>query len=203
MNSVRAGHCLMVSLWMLRYHTIQCGYSIRFPACQSWCSDPPGWDLDFWRATSCPVWNRLHVSSRQWLSWRSLPLWAGWPPRLGHGPRYVLDAREVVLSGSATGGGAKNSISAVGTTPVHHLQCKESHSVPKSPTLQGYSPIKWTVATPLQLSQAPICKALPLQPRWKSVQDPSHLPPVLLAYQHPKPTSSQGTRWPKPGVPDT
>jgi len=42
---------------------------------------------------------------------------------------------------------------------------------------------------------------LPL--RWKSDQDQFRLPPVLLAYQHPEPTSSQWTIWPKPGDPDT
>jgi len=84
-----------------------------------------------------------------------------------------------------------------------HQQCQESHCVPKSPTVQGYSPIKWTVATPLQLSQWTICKALAQQPRWKSFQDPFHPPLVLLAYQNPKPTSSRCTRWPKPGAPET
>jgi len=73
----------------------------------------------------------------------------------------------------------------------------------KSPTLQWHSPIKCTVATPLQLSQSPICKSLPLQPRGKSFQDPFHLPPVLLAYQHPKLIYSRWTRWPKPGAPET
>jgi hypothetical protein len=31
-NSVRVGHRLMVSLWMLTYHTTQGRYSISFPA---------------------------------------------------------------------------------------------------------------------------------------------------------------------------
>jgi len=84
-----------------------------------------------------------------------------------------------------------------------HRQCWESRCVPKSPTLPGYSPIKWTVATPLQLSQSPISKALPLQQMWKSCQYPFHPPPVLLAYQHPKPTSSHWTIWPQLGAPET
>ena len=75
------------------------------------------------------------------------------------------------------------------------------HCVPKSPTLQRYSPMKWTVATPLQLSQSPNCKALLLQLRWRSCQDPFHLPSVLLAYHNPKPISSRWTIMPKPGVP--
>jgi len=111
--------------------------------------------------------------------------------------------REVVLSVSPTAGGAQNLISGADTTPSLHRQCWESYCAPKSLTLQGYSLIKWTVATPLQLSQSPICKALPLQLRWKSCQDPFHPPPVLLEYQHPKPISSRWTIWPKPGAPET
>ena len=52
MNSVRVGHCLMVSFWMLRYHTTQGGYSIGFMARQDWCLDPRGWDWHCPRAIS-------------------------------------------------------------------------------------------------------------------------------------------------------
>jgi len=54
-HSVTVGHCSMVSLWMLRYHTTQGGYSIGFPAHQDWCWDPRVWDSHFWRATSWRV----------------------------------------------------------------------------------------------------------------------------------------------------
>ena len=175
----------------------QGGYSISFLAHQYWCSDLRGWDLHIRRAISWQVWNRFRVSSRRYRFWRCQPLWALLPPELVQGLRSVLDARGVVLTGSPTSGGAQNSISGADTTPVLHRQCRESRCAPKSPTLQGYSPIQWTVATPLRLSQSTICKALLLQPRWKSFQNPFHPPPVLLAYQHPKPISLQWTRWPK------
>ena len=70
-------------------------------------------------------------------------------------------------------------------------KCQESHFVAKSPTIQWYSPIKWTVATPLQHSQSPVCRSLLLPSRWMSVQDPFHVQSVLVAYQYPNPTSSQ------------
>jgi len=192
----------MVSLWMLRYYTTQGGYSIGFPANHYWGSNPRGWDLHFWRASS-PVWNRFKALSHRWHSWRSLPLGAFLPPRLLHGLISVLHAREVVLSVSPTGSGVQNLISGAGTTSVSHLQCRERHWAPKSPTLQRYSPMRWTVATALKPSQSPICKALPLQWRWKYFQESFYLRTVLLEYQHPKPISSQWTRKPKPGAPET
>ena len=67
--------------------------------------------------------------------------------------RSVLDAHGVVLTGSTTGGGAQNSVSGEDSTPVLDQQCRDSRCAPKSPTLRWYSPMKWTVATPLQLSQ--------------------------------------------------
>jgi len=85
-NSVRAGHCLMVSPYMLGCHTTQGGYSIGFRARQCWCSDPRGWDSHFWPATSWPVWNRFNVASRRWQSWRSLQLLVLWLPRVFHWP---------------------------------------------------------------------------------------------------------------------
>jgi len=203
MHRRRVGRYVMVSLWMSRYHMTQGGYSIGFLARQYCWSDPCGWDLHFRCAIRWRVWNRFHVSSRRWHFWRSQPLWALLPPEYVQRPRSVLDPRGVRLTGSPTDGGAQNSISGADTTTAVHRHCLESCCAPISPTLQGYSPMKWTVATPLRLSKSPICKALPLQPRWKSYQDPFHPPPVLLAYQHPKPISSRWTRWPKPGAPRT
>jgi len=201
MNSRRVGRYLMVSLWMLRYHMKHGGYSISFTACQYWCSDPHGWDSHFRRAIRWRVWNPFHVSCCWWHFWRSLPLRALLTPGLVQGLRLVLDACRVVLTGSPTGSGVQNSNSGADTTLILHQQCRESRCAPKSPTLQRYSPIKWTVAIPLQLSQSPISKALPLQPRWKSFRDPFYPPPVLLAYQHPKPISLRSTRCPIPGAP--
>jgi len=76
-------------------------------------------------------------------------------------------------------------------------------SVPDLPTLQGYFPTKSTMVTPCHHSQSAVCISLPLPLRWKSRQDPFHLPPALLAYQNPKPTSSRWTIWPKPGAPES
>ena len=194
---------LMVSLWVLRYHTTPGAYCIGFPTHQYQYWDSHWWDSHFRSGTSWPVWIRFDVSSRRWQSWWSLPLRALKPPRLVQGLIQVLDTCEVVLSVSPTCVGSHNSISGVDTTPVLNRQCWERRCVPKSPTLEGYSPIKWTVATPLQLSQSPNCKSLQQQPRWKSFQAPFYPPPVLLAYEHPKPTSSRWTIWPKPGEPDT
>jgi len=96
-----------------------------------------------------------------------------------------------------------NYVSAVDTIPVLHRLSRETHSVPYSPSLQGNFPNKLSGVTPLQLSQAAVCKSLLLPPWWKSFQIPFHPPPVLLSYQHPKPTSSRWTRLPKPGAPAT
>jgi len=186
----------MVSLSMLTYHMTQSGYSSSFPALQYWCSDTRWWDSHFRRPISWRVWNWFHVLSDRWHFWRSQLLQAVLPPGLVEWLTSVLDAHGVVLTGSQTGGWAPNSISGVDTTLVLHRHCRECCWVPKSPTLQGYSPITWTVATLLQPAQWPICKALPLQPRWKSVQDKFHPPPVLLACQHPNPSSHDETDGP-------
>jgi len=90
-NSVRAGHCLMVLLWRLWYHTTQGGYSISFAACQCWCSDTGGWDSHFRRAMIWRVCNLFHLSSRWWQSWTSLPFRAVRQQRLVHGSIWVLD----------------------------------------------------------------------------------------------------------------
>jgi len=191
---MRASQWMMASLWILWYHTTQDGYSIGIPACQYCCSDSCGWDSNCRCATNWPVWNWFQISSCRWHSWRSLPLRALWPSRLVFRPPEVLDAHEVGLSVSWTGIGVQNSITGVETIPVVPLQCQESYCAPNSPTLHGYSPTKFTVAALLQLSQSPICTVLPLQPWWKSFQDPFHPPAVLLAYQHLKPISSHWTR---------
>ena len=201
MHSRRVGHCLMELLQMLRYHPTQGGYSISFLALQYWCCGHWGWDSRLGHARSCQVWNRFHVSSCQWYFWRSHPLWVLLPPGLVQGMRSVLDGRGVVLTGSPTGGGVQNLFSGADTTPVLHWQCRESHCAPQSLSVQWYFPINCTVATPLQLSQWTICKAWPQQPRWKFVQDPFHPSPVFVSYQHPKPTPSCWTRWPKPDAP--
>ena len=107
------------------------------------------------------------------------------------------------MTGSPTDGGAQNSITDVDTTPILYQQCQVSWWGPKSPTLEGYSLIKWTVATPLQLAHSPVCKALSEQPWWKSFQHAFHLSPVLLADTHPKQISWRWIRWPKPREPKT
>jgi len=143
------------------------------------------------------------MSSRQWRYSRSLQLRALSPPGLVQGRMLGLDAPAVEYSESPWGGGVLNYVSVVDTIPVLHWLSLESCSVPYSPTRDGYSPTKSTAVTPLQLSQSAVCKSLPLPPRWKSLQDPFHPPPVLLADQHPKHTSSRRTRLPIPGVPET
>jgi len=100
-------------------------------------------------------------------------------------------------------GWAQNSLSGVNTTPGLHRQCPRSRCMPKSHTRHWYSPIKWMVATRIQLSQSPICKSLPLQPSWKSFQALFNPPPVLLAYQNPKPTTSRWMIWPQRRAPET
>jgi len=193
----------MCLLWMWRYHMKHGGYYIGFLARQLWCSDPLSWDSYFRCAISQYVWNRFHVSSCRWHISRSPPLRVLVPPGLVHGLRSVLDACGVALTGSPTGGGAQNSISGADTTLILHQQFRERRCAPQSPTLQGNSCIKWTVATLLQLSQSPICNALPLRLRWKSFQDPFYPPPGILEYQHPTPISSPWTRSHKPGAPHT
>ena len=143
------------------------------------------------------------MSSCRWHSWKSLQLRALSLPGLVQGRMLVQDAPAVEFSGSPRAGGGLNYVSTVDTIPVLHWLSQDSRSVPYSPTLQGYSPTKSTVVTPLQLSQLAVCKSLLLPPRWMSFHVPFHPPPVLLAYQHPEPTSSRSTRSPKPGAPDT
>jgi len=142
------------------------------------------------------------MSSRRWHSWTSLQLRSLSPPELVHGRMLVLDAPAVECSGSPWGTRAPNYVSAVDTNPVLHRLPQESRSVWYSPTRQGYSPSQSTTVTPLELSQSAVCKSLLLPPRWKSFQVPFHPPPVILAYQHPKPTSSRWARSPKPGAPE-
>jgi len=124
------------------------------------------------------------------------------PPGLIQGQMLPLDAPEVEVSGSLWGGRALNYVSAVNTISVLYRLSRESRFVPYSPTMHWYSHTKLTAVTPLQLSQSAVCKSLLLPPRWKSFQVPFHQPPVLLAFQRPKPTSSRWTRWPKPGAPE-
>jgi len=89
------------------------------------------------------------------------------------------------------------------TISVLHWYPLKSCLVLCSPTVQWYSPTQSTVVTPSQLSQSVVCISMLLPLRWKSFQDPIHPPPILLAYQHLKPSSSQWTVWPKPGAPET
>jgi len=116
---------------------------------------------------------------------------------------YALDALPVELSVSLKGGGAQKSVSTTDTTLVLHRLPRESHFVPYSPTRKGCSPWKSAAVTPIHLSYSVDYISLLLPPTWNSCQDRFHPPPVLLAYQNPKPTSSQWTRWPKPGAPET
>jgi len=143
------------------------------------------------------------MSSCRWHSWTCLQLQALSPPGLVQGWMLALDTPVVEFSGSTWGNGALNSVSAADAIPVLHRLSWESHSVPYSPTCQGYSLTQPTAVTPLQLSQLAICKSLLLPPRWNSFQVPFHPPLVLLAYQHPKPTSSRWTRSSGPGVLET
>jgi len=82
MMSVTVGHYLMVSLWMLRYHMTQGGYSIGFLAYWSWCCDLTGWDQHFLLSIRLEIWNWPHLLSCQWHSWIRLPLWVSCPPQL-------------------------------------------------------------------------------------------------------------------------
>jgi len=75
-NSMRVGHCLMVSLLMLRYHTTNDRYCIGCLARAYWCTDPCGWDSHYLCVSSQWVWNRYHMSSHRWISWKSLQLQA-------------------------------------------------------------------------------------------------------------------------------
>jgi hypothetical protein len=116
---------------------------------------------------------------------------------------HMLNPSAVELSVSWRDSGAQNSVSAMNTTPLLQQLSQQSHCVPHSPSRQGYSPTKWTMALPLHLSQSAVYISLLLPLRGKSGQDPFHPPPVLLAYQNPKPTFLQGSIWPKPGAPKT
>jgi len=141
-------HCLMVSLQMLWYDMKQGGYFICFPAHQYSCSDPHRGESHFPSSTCLLGWSWFQRSSDRWLSWMSVPLRALWPLRLVQGLMSVLEAPKVELCGSLKGSEAQNSVSAMDTTPILHQYSWDSHSVPYSPTLQGYSPTKLTAATP-------------------------------------------------------
>jgi len=93
----------------------------------------------------------LQMSSHQWHSWTSLQLRALSPPGLVEWWISALDAPAVEVFGSVWGGGALNYVSAVDTIPVLHQLSRESHSIPYSPCLRGYSPTKSTAVTPWQL----------------------------------------------------
>jgi len=80
MNSIRVGHCFMVSLWMSRYHMTQNAYSMSLPPSQYCCSDAHWWDLYILDPTSSQAWNLSDRSTRQRNSWLSLPLRALWHP---------------------------------------------------------------------------------------------------------------------------
>jgi len=143
------------------------------------------------------------MSSHRWHYWTSVQLQALSRLGLVQGRMLAQDAPAVVFSGSLWRGGVLNYVFAVNAIPILHPLSWDSRSVPYSPTLQGYSPTTSAAVTPLQLSKSAVCKSLLLPPRWMSLQVPFHPPPVLLAYQHPKPTSSWWTRSPKPGAPET
>jgi len=72
--SVTVGHCLLVSLSMLRYHTNEGGLSMNLLAHQFECSDCRGCNCDFPHLKYSVVWNWRHMSS--WLGhhWMSLQL---------------------------------------------------------------------------------------------------------------------------------
>jgi hypothetical protein len=144
---------------MLRHHTTQGGYSIVFPAYQYWSSDPYWWD------THCGVQqvDELEIGAMCHLFDDILEGLCNPGPCyhhdwfMGQYQRWMT-MRQCCRDLQQAAG--QSSISGVDTTTALRRQCWESRCPPKSPTLQGYSPIIWTVATPLQLSKSPICRPL-------------------------------------------
>jgi len=61
MNSMRVVSCLIVFLWMLRYHMKQGRYCIGLLAWQCWYSDPGGWHLILLHPTRSPNWYQSDV----------------------------------------------------------------------------------------------------------------------------------------------
>jgi len=187
MSSVRVGHYLMVSLWMLRYRMNEGGYSIGFCGSSrlvfrfwwvrfgfSACNKLMLWKFDSYVISSM---TRLNVSATPGIVITRIGSWVELAP----------DALAVELSESLGGRGALNYVSSVDTIHVLQRLFWETRSVANSPSLQLYSLTKSTAVTPSQLSQSAGCKSLLLPARWKSVQAPFHPSRVLLGYQHPNP----------------
>jgi len=119
-NSVRGGHCLMVSLWMLRYYMKHGGYSTSVLPNQYWYSDPHWWDLHSPHPIGLLVSKLSHMSSHRWHSWMAHPPMAVLPLGLVQGLLWVLDALEVELSESLNSSGEQNSVTAIESTPILH-----------------------------------------------------------------------------------
>jgi hypothetical protein len=131
MHSRRVFYYFMVLLWMIWYHTTQGGSSIGFRAHQYWHSDRHGWDSHIRGAISCQDWIQFQMSSRRWLSSRSLQLRALLPPGEVQGVIPAWDTDKVVLSGFPTRGRPQNSMTGVEPNAIHHWQCRECRFRPK------------------------------------------------------------------------
>jgi len=114
----------------------------------------------------------------------------------------VLVAHLVVLTRSSTAGGSPSSISGADTLPFFHLQCRAIRFPPNHPLFKGI-PIKWTVATPLQLSPSPILQSIGCYGGESLSKTPLCLHQYIGITASPNPSHHDETRWPKPDAPNT